>query len=661
LDKNGVILARNLIEKIVQQYTTTSQIVQSGDFVTIEPAHVMTHDNTGAVMVKFGKMGMDRIRNPRQPVFTLDHNIQDKGETNLAKYRRIEAFAKTHGVDFYPAGRGIGHQVMIEEGYIWPGTMAVAADSHANIYGGLGCLGTPVVRTDAAALWASGQTWWQIPPVAKVELTGKLRPGCTGKDVIIALCGLFRCDEVLNHAIEFCGDAIAALTIDQRFAIANMTTEWGALAGVFPCDAVTRDWFSKRIATIAERGIAAVPANTNAGNEFAHPRLNQTRLRELPNNPLVADPDAFYHKIITLDLSTISPVVSGPNSVKKMTIAAVLEQSRIAIQKAYLVSCVNSRLEDILVASETIGDHKIASGVDFYIAAASSEVQADAEAAGAWQKLVRAGAKTLPPGCGPCIGLGAGLLRDGEVGIAATNRNFKGRMGSPNAEAYLASPAVVAASAVRGFITGLDDNKTIMPRYGMTVNAQKTDACQTSDIYPGFPAEVSGRLLFLPRANIDTDGIYPGKYTYIDDRTASEQAAVVMANYDPGFARVARPGDIIAGTDNFGTGSSREQAVTALQAFGIRLVIAASFSATYQRNAVNNGFITVTSPELMAFLAKGAHENLTNVVATECVVRFDQGTIEVAGQSFLFAAPGLLAQKIIVAGGLENWVRQQLS
>jgi homoaconitate hydratase len=164
----------------------------------------------------------------------------------LRSIRKIEEFSRSMGADFYPAGRGIGHQIMCEEGYAWPGTMAVASDSHSNMYGGLGCLGTPIVRTDAAAIWATGRTWWQVPPVAKVVLENKLNPGVTGKDVIVALCGYFNKDEVLNHAIEFSGDGIKYFSVDERLAIANMTTEWGALAGVFPIDDITIDWLKKK-------------------------------------------------------------------------------------------------------------------------------------------------------------------------------------------------------------------------------------------------------------------------------------------------------------------------------------------------------------------------------------------------------------------------------
>jgi len=172
-------MSQNLIEKIAQRFAVDlddGQLVKSGDFITLQPAHVMTHDNTGAVIPKFKSIGAIKMANPRQVIHTLDHNIQDTSEANLTKYAKIEAFSKEMGVDFYPAGRGIGHQRMCEEGYAFPGTVVVASDSHSNMYGGLGVLGTPVVRTDAAAIWASGKTWWQIPPVAKVVLTGKLQP-----------------------------------------------------------------------------------------------------------------------------------------------------------------------------------------------------------------------------------------------------------------------------------------------------------------------------------------------------------------------------------------------------------------------------------------------------------------------------------------------------
>src|SRR5580765_3095583 len=238
-----------LVEKIAARHAdglASGAVVMAGDFVSIRPRHVMTHDNTGAVIPKFKQIGATNIADSAQPVFAIDHDIQNVTPKNLEKYAKIEAFAHEHGIDFYPAGTGISHQVMVEQGYVVPGAMVVASDSHSNLYGAVAALGTPVVRTDAASIWATGVTWWQVPPVAKVVLKGKLLPGVVGKDVIIALCGLFNKDEVLNHAVEFHGEGVASMTMDQRMSVANMTTEWGALAGAFPFDEVLRDYLFNR-------------------------------------------------------------------------------------------------------------------------------------------------------------------------------------------------------------------------------------------------------------------------------------------------------------------------------------------------------------------------------------------------------------------------------
>ena len=653
-------MAQNLIEKIAQRFAVgleKDQTVHSGDFITLQPAHVMTHDNTGAVIPKFQSIGATKMANPRQVVHTLDHNIQDTSAANRTKYAQIEAFSKKMGVDFYPAGRGIGHQIMCEEGYAFPGTVVVASDSHSNMYGGLGVLGTPVVRTDAAAIWASGKTWWQIPPVAKVVLNGQLQEGVTGKDVIITLAGYFNNDEVLNHAIEFSGSGIADLSIDQRLSIANMTTEWGALAGVFPIDEKTIQWLKARQAFIEKRGLAGVPSDAD-GNGI-HPRLNGKRIAELEQNKPVADADAFYAKEIVFDLSAVRPIVSGPDTVKVSTPVAMMEEKEIKINKAYLVSCVNSRVEDIAQAAEVVRGKRIHSDVQFYIAPASSEVLAESKARGDWQALLNAGAIELPPGCGPCIGLGAGLLEDGEVGISATNRNFKGRMGSKNAQAYLASPAVVAASALAGKITF--PRKTDVPEIKgkITTHSKPAEKAQVK-ILDGFPKSIRGELLFCPQDNMNTDGIYPGKYTYKDDITPEEQAQVVMENYDPDFGRIVKEGDILIGGFNFGTGSSREQAATALKYRGLQLVLAGSFSETYKRNAINNGFLVIEAPRLVdALRTRFGTGALTVRTGIQAEIDFESAQVKANGKTYSIAAIGAAAQEIIIEGGLENWVKSR--
>ena len=657
-------MTQTLIEKIVQQHAVglePGHVVKSGDFISIQPAHVMTHDNTGAVMGKFKAIGASKMANPRQPVFTLDHNVQDKSETNLKKYAGIEAFGKEMGVDFYPAGRGIGHQIMCEEGYAWPGTLAVASDSHSNMYGGLGCLGTPVVRTDAAALWATGRTWWQVPPITKVELIGKLRKGVTGKDIIITLCGLFNNDEVLNHVLEFIGDGITYLSIDERLTIANMTTEWGALAGVFPSDEITANWLKNRAEFISKRGLEGVPSD-NDGENGSHPRINHARIERLITNPLKADSGAFYTKEIRLDLGWVSPHISGPNHVKIMTSLYDAVGKNIKIDKAYLVSCVNSRVQDLADAAKVIKGQKVAAGVEFYIAAASSEVQAESETRGDWQALVDAGAIPLPPGCGPCIGLGVGLLGPGEVGISATNRNFKGRMGDPTAEAYLASPSVVAASAIAGKIAPPFEFENSAPDGQITVNEKPETGEGSVKLLEGFPELLEGEIIFCYQDNLNTDGIYPGKYTYIDDFTPEQMAKVVMENYDPEFEKIVEKGDIIVGGYNFGTGSSREQAATSLKYRGIQMVMAGSFSQTYKRNAINNGFLVIEVPELLADLKSEFGETKLSVkTGWKMQVDFKNCKIRIGDKKYPISPVGTAAQELILTKGLENWVKERIN
>jgi homoaconitate hydratase len=653
-------MAQTLVEKIAQRFAIglpAGHVVHSGDFLTMRPFHVMTHDNTAAVIPKFESMGAKGLADPDQPVYALDHDIQNKSPDNTAKYVKIEEFARRHGVSFYPAGRGIGHQIMMEEGYVLPGTYVVASDSHSNIYGALSALGTPVVRTDAAAIWATGRTWWQVPDVVRVNLSGRLGPGVSGKDVIIALIGVFNKDEVLNCCIEFAGPGIAGLRMDERMAIANMTTEWGALAGVFPCDDTVRQYLLARAEVMAARG-------------DANPRLTHEIIEKAVAEAPAADGDARYAKELELNLSAVTPHVAGPNEVKTITPLPEMEARDVRIDKAFLLSCVNGRLEDFAEAAKVLEGQRIADGVKMYIAAASSEIEAEANRLGYWATLLNAGAISLPPGCGPCIGLGDGVLQDGEVGISATNRNFEGRMGSRESYVYLASPAVVAYSAIAGKIAGPSTAqdagalRSALER-GSSIRIEKRPegGAQKVSILDGFPSSVEGGLLFIPKDNMNTDGIYGKEFTYQENLTPREMGTKAMLNYDPKFQELAEQGDILVGGYNFGSGSSREQAATALKYRGIEMVIAGSFSQTYKRNAFNNGYILIECPELVEEL-KGTHAGdraLTIRTGITACVDFTEGRIDCNGREYSFSPLGEVAQELIVEGGFEAVIRKRLA
>lgn len=650
-----------LVEKIATRHAdglAPGTIVRSGDFISIRPRHVMTHDNTGAVIPKFKQIGATSIADPAQPVFAIDHDIQNTSPENLAKYAKIEAFAAEHGIDFYPPGTGISHQVMVEQGYVVPGSMVVASDSHSNLYGAMAALGTPVVRTDAASIWATGVTWWQVPPVAKVVLKGKLSSGVVGKDVIIALCGLFNKDEVLNHAVEFVGDGVTRLPMSARMTIANMTTEWGALAGVFPFDDITVNYLRSRVPEFTNpRRPGKRGPNTRSGYTDADIIAclrNSTQFS--------ADPDAEYAIELELDLATIVPHVSGPNEVKTMVSLPEMERKRVPIQKAYLLSCVNARFEDLHDAAEVVRTRggRVAEGVEFYLAPASAETQARAESTGDWETLIGAGAIPLPPGCGACIGLGRGLVQKGETAISATNRNFKGRMGDRDAYVYLGSPAVVAASALAGFICA-PQNFAERPA-GTTVRRpeKKPRSAASVQIMEGFPSSVRGRVLFIDKDNLNTDGIYGSKHTYRDDMTPEQMAAVTFENYDPNFNTLYQQGDVVVGGLNFGSGSSREQAATALKYKGIPCVIAGSFSETYKRNAFNNGFVVFECPELVTHLRDTLTDRAATTVGPEIVIDYAKSVLTIDGKSFPFPPLSPAAQELIVAGGAEKLVASRL-
>ncbi|RSL64810.1 Homoaconitase, mitochondrial [Fusarium duplospermum] len=705
---------QTLTEKIVQRYSVglaPGKKVKSGDYVTLQPAQCMTHDNSWPVALKMMSIGATKIKNPSQ--ITLDHDVQNKSEANLRKMKQIEEFAGRHGTAFYPAGRGIGHQIMIEEGYAWPGTLAVASDSHSNIYGGIGCLGTPVVRTDAASIWSTERTWWQIPPIAKITFTGLLPPGVTGKDVIVALCGLFNNDEVLNHAIEFAGSeqTMRSIPIDDRLTISNMTTEEGGLSGrLFPIDDVLISWLRAKATT------AAMLNPESNQSRFTHKRID-----DLVENRLTADEGATYAKELYMNLSTLSPFVAGPNSVKIATPLRDLESQDIPVDKAYLVSCTNSRASDLAAAARVFREAaqegkpaKVAPGVKFYVAAASILEQKIAEEAGDWDVLREAGAEFLPSGCGPCIGLGTGLLEEGEVGISASNRNFKGRMGSPLAKAYLASPQIVAASAIQGKIAGpdwyqkpegvekviigegsgdfvadkalsIEDalDKIIAEAESMIAVAEKdgpgaeaeTAAPEAegeetlTDIYPGFPEKIEGEIVFCDADNISTDGVYPGKYTYQDGISKEQMAEVCMENYDLEFRNTARAGDILVAGYNFGCGSSREQAATAILAKQIPLVVSGSFGNIFSRNSINNALLGVEVPRLVERLREtykdDAEKPLTRRTGWKLLWDLRRSKVVVTekdgktwSQKVGEMPPNV--QEIIALGGLEKWVKAEI-
>jgi homoaconitate hydratase len=439
--------------------------------------------------------------------------------------------------------------------------------------------------------------------------------------------------------------------MDQRMSISNMTTEWGALAGVFPFDEVCRDYVHARADYFAAGKRPGVRREGSLGGYTRGDVDGWWASR----GEWAADAGAAYAVELELDLSSIVPYVSGPNDVKTMHALPEIEARRVPINKAWLMSCVNARLEDIAVAAGVVRGKQVAPGVEFYLAAASADVQKTAMERGHWSALLDAGAIELPPGCGTCIGLGRGTIKAGEIGISATNRNFEGRMGDRKGEVYLGSPAVVAASAVAGYICSPTKFGAASARFEIKNSgkrkAESGHSEKAVEVIAGFPKSVRGRAWFMDRDNL----------------TPTEMASFIFENYDPDFRARARSGDVIIGGLNFGTGSSREQAATALKFFGVPCVIAASFSETYKRNAFNNGFVCFECPELIASLraepqgpAPGQSAEKSRLIG-EIEIDYQRSVVRAGGKEFAFPPLSPVAQELVVAGGAEEVVKKRLS
>ena len=633
-------MGQTFTEKILQKHAVNinnTEKVKSGDSLWLYPEHILTHDNTSAVIPKFNELNCDKIFNNNQPVLALDHNIQDQSDLNLSKYKFIEHFSKKHNLKYFPPGRGIGHQIMIEEGFAFPGKLSVASDSHANMYGGLGCLGIPIVRSDAAGIWATGKFWFKIPPILNIILINKPNHQITGKDIILTLISNIDRSVVLNKCLEFSGNGIQHISIDDRLTIANMTTEWGAQSALFPIDKITIKWIIENLNnSVNKSSISKCIENFNSNN-------------------LKMDKNAFFEKAITIDLSSIQTSITECNSLDQLLNKESNNAKPIKIDKAFLLSCANSRASDLRKAADKLKGRTVSSHVKLYVSAASEKVMMELKKSNHWNQFINSGAIILPSGCGPCIGLGEGVLKKGEVAISSTNRNFSGRMGDIDSKAYLSTPEIVAEAAIDGYrnISDIALDPKITYNFN-TIKKYNENSNKKSII-----SNLSGHLLLCPNSNITTDDIYPSKYTYDDSIDVEKMAQYAMKNYDLNFSTLCQEGDILLAGANFGIGSSREQSITSLKSKGIVLIIACSYSATFKRNAFNSGFGLIECPELFDFMLNKFDRSVKTIITNKSVnVDFEHGTINLDNSSNLFSFEvwQALEQNLVSCGGLNNYL-----
>ena len=412
----------------------------TGQVVDVRPDVVLSHDNTAAIAAIFKEIGLEKVADPDQLAVTLDHAVPAPTPQHARNHAEVRAFVREQGIRrFYEAGRGICHQVLSEEAIILPGQLILGADSHTSHYGWMGAFGAGIGRTEVAALWATRELWLRVPESMQVVVDGKLAAGVTAKDLCLHLIGQFGVEGGLYKSVEISGTAIEALSLASRMVIPNMLAEFGVKNAYLPANEAVFDYLAQRFL----RSRAAL------GLE---PKFHTTQqvLEWLRVEALYPDPDAVYETQIHLDASMIEPLVACPHRVDATQPLSKVKGTRI--HQAFIGTCTNGRLEDLEAAAAVLRGKRIAAGTRLLVIPASSEVLAEGMRTGVVQVLVEAGAMLGTPGCGPCMGNHMGILAPGEVCISTANRNYKGRMGQPDAEIYLASPAVVAASALAGMI-----------------------------------------------------------------------------------------------------------------------------------------------------------------------------------------------------------------
>jgi len=411
-------MGKTIAEKILSNHARHD--LRAGDFAICKVDFAFGQDGTSAIIIdRLKELEINQIKT--KFCMVIDHSAPSPNEAASKVHKKMRDFAKVTKAQLYDIGCGVCHQVIPESGLILPGDLVLGADSHTCTYGALGAFSTGVGSTDLAITLATGKNWFKVPETIKIIVNGKIPKGIFAKDIILYIIKEIKADGATYKAIEFCGPVIDALDMDERFTICNMVIEMGAKVGFIPQDKKTLTWLKARV-------------------------KNKRKIKSV-----IPDRDARYAKVLEYDISKLTPQVSCPHSVDN--VVSVDELKGRKINEAFLGTCTNGRLFDLKIAAAILKSRKVAKEVKFIVAPASRTILLEAIKLGIIDVFIKAGAVIIVPGCGPCVGTHCGIPADGEVVISCANRNFKGRMGNPNAFIYLVSAATVAASAIEGEIT----------------------------------------------------------------------------------------------------------------------------------------------------------------------------------------------------------------
>lgn len=540
----------NLIEKILSNHSKYPN-VKAGDIIDVTIDARVARDFGGANVVKNLLDNGLKAEDPSKTFFTFDCNPGGSDQKYAANQHLCRQYARDHNIKVYDIDSGIGTHLAIDQGIAWPGSTFVSTDSHANIMGAIGAFGQGMGDQDIAAAWANGSVWFKVPESVKIHFTGVKPANVTAKDIVLNLLQKFGANKLLGYSVELCGEPMEQLSLDDRITIASMATEMGAITLLLtPNEKILHELEQK------------------SGNRY---------------DLIAADPDATYTEIFSIDISTFVPMVAKPGHPHDNASVDLVKGEKI--DSAFIGSCTNGRITDLREAAAILKGRKVAPGVVLKIVPATDQLWQQALNEGLIHIFKEAGALVSNAGCAGCAAGQVGQNGPGEITISTGNRNFSGKQGQGSV--YLASPVIVAASAVAGFITTPDnlpgEAATFKPSGKIYSTGLKTEKAARESK----PTVVEGNVWLIQKDDIDTDMIFHNRYLTITDiREMGKYTFDNLTGYED-FAKKAQPGDIVITAKNFGAGSSRQQAVDCFTSLGISCILAESFGAIYERNAIN--------------------------------------------------------------------------
>ena len=581
-----------LIEKILANHSN-QKLVKPGDIIDVFIDARVARDFGGANVVKNLVDNDLKINDPAKTFFTFDCNPGGSDQKYAANQHFCRQFASKNNIKVYDVNTGIGTHIAIDNGLAYPGSTFVSTDSHANIMGAIGCFGQGMGDQDIAAAWSHGSVWFKVPESVKLNFTGDKPSDVTAKDIVLNLLSIFGANKLLGLSVELYGKAIDKLTLDERITIASMATEMGAIILFFtPTDKVFKDLYIKRF------------------NE-----INKSTNQQI-NNLIKAGADAEYSQIIDIDISKFTPMIARPGHPHDVETLHATTTLNVKIDSAFIGSCTNGRMNDLRAAAEILKDRKVAPGVVLKIVPSTDEIWKQALEEGLIKIFKEAGALVSNAGCAGCAAGQIGQNGPDEVTISTGNRNFAGKQGK--GFVYLASPQTVAASAIAGYISTPEELKVqssvfrVQSLNDVTQNPEPTtQKSKRTTNNAQRTTKIEGRVWIINIDNIDTDMIYHNRYLTITDIKEMGQYTFDNLKGYEDFAKKAKKGDIIITGKNFGAGSSRQQAVDCFLALGIQCIMAESFGAIYERNAINAALPILTyKPEQLFEIGLNNSDNI---------------------------------------------------